>query len=183
MKKITILPKQSLSGNRIITLGLVAILLIASIIAPACSSAKSSTGTKAGNQAPEFSLVDLDGNQVRLSDLRGTVVFLNFWASWCPSCRAEMPALEAVYQKYKDQNVKVIGIDYRETGSAVRQFAQDNNYNLTFVMDKAGSVAYKYEIIAFPTSFFIDTTGVIRAINVGPMSMGSMEYYLALARQ
>lgn len=183
MRSKNILSKLGFPDRKFIALGLLILLISSTVIAPGCSSADgSTTGNKTGNLAPDFNLTDLDGNQVRLNDLKGSVVFINFWASWCPSCRAEMPSIEAVHQKYKSQNVKVIGIDYRETASAVRQFAEENNYTVTFVLDKTGLVAYQYQISTFPTSFFIDTKGIIRAVKVGPMSQSNMEYYLALAR-
>ncbi len=77
-----------------------------------------------GRLAPDFTLADLDGNQVSLSDFRGEAVFLNFWATWCPPCRAEMPEIEAIYQEYKNKDVVVIGVDIKETREEVLQFIQ-----------------------------------------------------------
>lgn len=182
MKRIGALLRQSFSGNRIIALGLIAALLIGFMVVPGCSSTKNSTGTRVGNLAPDFDLVDLDGNNVRLSDLRGKVVFLNFWASWCPSCIAEMPDIEAVHQKYKDQNVVVVGVDIRENENTVRRFTEDNGYDWTFVLDKTGLVSYTYEIDGIPASFFLDTNGIIRSAKVGAMSQTAMESSLASAR-
>lgn len=141
-----------------------------------------------GRQAPDFTLTDLEGNSVTLSDFRGKVVFINFWASWCPPCRAEMPEIEALYQEYKDKDVVVIGVDilvweilkgYDE--SDVRQYVQQGGYSWTFVIDTTGEVANNYGIIAIPTSFFLDKEGVIQAVNVGAMTKRAMESRLAEA--
>ena len=134
-----------------------------------------------GHAAPDFTLVDLEGNMVSLSDFRGETVFINFWATWCPPCRAEMPAIEAVYQKYKDKGVVVIGIDFWESDGLVRQYIQDGGYSWTFVTDATGEVTASYRVKAIPTSFFIDREGVIRAVNIGDMTKLAMETELAKA--
>lgn len=134
-----------------------------------------------GRLAPDFTLSDLDGNWFRLSDLRGKVVFVNFWATWCPPCRAEMPEMEAVYQEYKDKNVVVVGVDISESEDEVRQFVGEGGYNWTFVIDTTGVVMESYDITAIPTSIFIDREGVIRAVNIGAMNKRGMEAKLAEA--
>ena len=132
-----------------------------------------------GHPAPDFALVDLEGNLLHLSDLRGEVVFINFWATWCPPCRAEMPEMEAVYQEYKDKDVLVIGVDIKETDNEVIQFVRQGGYSWRFVIDTTGEVAANYEITAIPTSFFLDRAGIIRAINVGAMTKRAMGEKLA----
>ncbi|UCB44252.1 MAG: redoxin domain-containing protein [Dehalococcoidales bacterium] len=127
-----------------------------------------------GYQAPDFTLVDLDGNTVRLSDFRGKVVFLNFWATWCPPCRAEMPAIEEVYQEYKDEGVVVVGVDVGESKSTVRNFVEENGYSWIFVLDTTGEVSMEFMVLRFPTSFFIDSQGIIRATRVGYMNKATM---------
>ena len=134
-----------------------------------------------GRHAPDFTLTDLKGNSVTLSDFRGKVVFLNFWATWCPPCRAEMPEIEAIYQDYKDKDVVVIGIDLLEAEDEVRQFVQEGGYSWTFVIDTTGGVAENYGITAIPTSFFLDKEGVIRAVDIGAMTKRAMESRLAEA--
>ncbi len=140
-----------------------------------------SIGTNVGEIAPDFTLFDLDGNELSLSDFRGKVVFINFWATWCPPCRAEMPEIESIYQDYKDKDVVVIGVDILETEELVREFVQRGGYNWIFVIDLTGEVAANYNIQAIPTSFFIDREGVIRAINIGAMTKRAMEDKLAEA--
>ncbi len=125
--------------------------------------------------APDFTLVDLEGNQVTLSDFRGKAVFVNFWATWCPACRAEMPEIEAVYQEYKDKDVVVIGVDIMEAEDVVRQFVEQGGYNWIFILDATGAVSNDYNIAAIPTSFFIDREGVIQAVSIGAMTKRAME--------
>jgi DsbE subfamily thiol:disulfide oxidoreductase len=136
-----------------------------------------------GSPAPDFTLNDLDGNPVSLRDLRGQVVFLNFWATWCPPCRAEMPEIESIHQKYKDKGVTVIGIDIRETVAEVRNYTEAGGYSWTFVIDRTGAVAADYAVSAIPASFFIDANGIIRAIHVGALTRGGMESRLAAAME
>ncbi len=134
-----------------------------------------------GRLAPAFTLADLEGNPVSLSDFQGKAVFINFWATWCPPCRAEMPEIEAIYQKYRDQDVAVIGVDLFEPEDKVREYVQRGGFSWTFVIDTTGEVTRKYGISALPTSFFLDSQGIIRAVNIGPMTEKLMEAKLAEA--
>ena len=142
---------------------------------------EATVGVSVGQVAPDFTLTDLEGNEVTLSQYRGKVVFINFWATWCPPCRAEMPEIEAIYQEYKDKDVVVIGVDIREVEEEVRQYVQAGGYSWTFVLDTSGVVTADYKIVAIPTSFFLDTEGVIRAVNIGAMTKRAMEAKLTEA--
>lgn len=137
-----------------------------------------------GYRAADFSAVDVfTGEKVSLADLRGQVVFLNFWATWCPPCKAEMPEMEAL-QKELGGRVRIIalGADPREAGEKMAAFA--NSLGLTFAIayDKA-SAAQAYQVTGLPTSFFIDKEGIITARHVGPMNLETMKQYLAKAGQ
>jgi thiol-disulfide isomerase/thioredoxin len=136
-----------------------------------------------GYPAPDFTLTDLDGNIVRLSDFQGKVVFLNFWATWCPPCRVEMPEMEEVYQEYRDKDVVIIGVDLWESRSDVKDFVEGNGYSWTFVVDSTGEVTEDYLVTGIPSSFFIDKDGVIRALQVSAMSRDTMEANLAEAME
>ena len=132
--------------------------------------------------APDFVLRDLDGNAVRLSDFRGKTVFLNFWASWCVSCQAEMPTLQQSWLKYKDKNVVFLGVDIAEPVDVVRQFVNKGGYTWTFVFDSTQRPPADYHITGIPTTFFIDKDGVIRVIaDSGPLSAGGIDRMLAIA--
>lgn len=159
--------------------GLLVIVLLGLLATQACLS----IGSQVGNRAPDFTLVDLDGNIVCLSDFRGEVVFLNFWAIGCPPCRAEMPEMEALYQEYKDEGVVIIGVNIGEPESIVSYFVTENDFSWIFVIDDNGGVSMEYEVLAIPSSFFIDRDGIIRAINIGYMDRAVMEAKLAEAMQ
>jgi peroxiredoxin len=126
-----------------------------------------------GFLAPDFSLVTTDGENITLSDLRGQAVLVNLWATWCPPCRAEMPAMQKLYDEYKDQGFMVLAVNmtYQDNPLAVLPFTQE--YDLTFpiLLEETGSVAGKYELRSLPSSFFIDRDGFIQEVVIGgPMS-------------
>ena len=188
------LPGRSKSRSYRLALGTLALALVMLVVIQGCANNTpdrgAGTGAQAvelepaptvGRMAPDFILKDLDGNSVRLSDLRGKVVFINFWATWCPPCRAEMPEIEAVHQEYKDKGVVVLGVDISEPASTVRQYIQKGGFSWTIVLDSTGEVARNYQIAAIPTSFFIDGEGIIRAVNIGAMTKRAMESKLAEA--
>ncbi len=160
----------------VLVLAIVAILLLSAL--PACTPTQAAG---VGRPAPDFSLKDLDGNTVRLRDLRGQVVFLNFWATWCPPCREEMPEIQKIHERYGDQGVTVIGIDLDETVAEVRDYTEAGGFTWTFVIDTTGSVARDYRVDVIPTSFFIDSEGTIRSIALGAMSEAQIEAKLAKA--
>lgn len=124
---------------------------------------------RAGFAAPEVELESLDGGRVRLSDLRGQVVVLNVWASWCPPCRAEMPALQALHEQRGGDGVVVLGVNstIQDSEQAVRDFSSE--YALTFPigLDRDGQATRLYQVRALPSTFFIDRQGIIRRVVVG----------------
>ncbi len=126
-----------------------------------------------GFSAPDFTLDLLDGGQLRLSDLRGQSVVINFWASWCPPCRAEMPAIEKVYQAYKDRGLVVLAVNttFQDNEAAAAAFVRE--FGLTFLipLDRDGSVSQRYQLRGLPSTFFVDRNGIIRSVVIGgPMS-------------
>jgi thiol-disulfide isomerase/thioredoxin len=174
--------------------GLCAVVLLGLLAAQGCTSSAQeirngqkagqselSPAPKVGRLAPDFTLTDLEGNSVSLSDFRGKAVFINFWATWCPPCRAEMPEIEAIYQEYKGKDVVVIGVDLLEDADVVRQYVQKGGFSWVFVFDTTGKVADNYAITAIPTSFFLDKEGIIRAVHIGAMTKRVMESQLAKA--
>ena len=136
-----------------------------------------------GTPAPEFTLRDLEGRPVSLSNFRGKVVFLNFWASWCYPCRQEMPEIRKLVDRAPDDLV-VIGVTTSDPASPeqVKAFVQENGYDWVFVYDEGSRVGRQYGIVYLPTSYFIDPGGVVRARYIGPMSLEKMEAYVDQAR-
>lgn len=131
------------------------------------------TVPQVGFVAPDFTLTTLDGQQVTLSALRGKVVLVNIWASWCAPCRAEMPAIEKTYLEYQDDGLVVLAVDSTVQDALVDVEAFVAEYGLTFPipLDKNGEVTRMYRVQSLPTSFFIGRDGVIREVVIGgPMA-------------
>jgi len=126
-----------------------------------------------GFSAPDFTADLLDGGRVILSELRGQAVVLNVWATWCPPCKAEMPALEKVYNDFKEQGLVLIGLNLTSQDSEkdVIDFVQEFGLSFPVALDRDGAVQRKYKISGYPTTFFIDREGIIQSVVVGgPMS-------------
>jgi peroxiredoxin len=123
---------------------------------------------KAGFLAPDFTLTTTDGETVTLSALRGKPVIVNFWATWCPPCRAEMPAFEQVWQRFNRGDVMILGVNQGENATAVVQFARDYvGTSFPLLLDTRTEVGARYGIRALPTTFFIDADGRIQDVKVG----------------
>jgi thiol-disulfide isomerase/thioredoxin len=134
---------------------------------------------KAGSPAPDFELADVStGRPVTLSQLRGRPVWLDFWATWCPPCKAELPRMKQVYDKYKGKGLVLVGIDLQEDPNQVRDFARINGYDWTFVVDRDGTVTNRYFTAGVPTHLFIDARGVVQAVYVGDLGNSAMERFL-----
>lgn len=132
-----------------------------------------------GYLAPAFTLPDLTGQAVRLQDFRGHPVWLNFWASWCAPCRAEMPEMQRIYAKYRDQGLIVLGVDLAESRETVANFVQQNKYDWTFLLDQDQQIGRHYYVSGIPAHAFIDREGVIRHYVVSGLSAPTMESYLS----
>lgn len=129
-------------------------------------------------KAPDFKLKDLLGKNVSLSDLKGKDVYVNFWASWCPPCKAEMPDIEKLYQESKKTNLVILGINLGEDSNTVKNFIKKNNYHFNILLDSDQSIGIKYNITAIPASFFIDKNGNIVNTKVGEMTIDEMKDYI-----
>ena len=130
------------------------------------------------NSAPDFTLYDLDGNTCRLSDFQGQPVVLNFWASWCGPCKAEMPDLEAAYQTYGEQ-VRFVMVNLTdgssETVESASTYIASQGYSFPVYYDVEMEGAMAYSVYAIPVTYFIDSNGVIRATNEGMISANALE--------
>jgi peroxiredoxin len=111
--------------------------------------------------APDFTLAGLDGKTVRLADFRGRVVFLNFWATWCPPCREEMPAMQALAGDLEKQGLVVLAVNYEESAETAEAFVRETGLALPVLLDPDGTVARRYRVPGLPASFFIDRRGAL----------------------
>lgn len=136
-----------------------------------------------GHQGPPFALPLFDGKQIRLEELRGKVVFLNFWSSWCPPCRAEARDLEAAWQTFKDQDVVFLGIDIQDTEAPARDFIQEFGITYPNGRDASGKIAIDYGVWGIPETFFIDPTGKITYKHVGALGTQLVAAKIAEAKQ
>ena len=138
-------------------------------------------GLQIGNLAPEletdgnqpFQLTDLDGRPIRLADLRGRLVWLNFWASWCPPCQFETPTLREIDETYRDRGVSVIAVNVQETVETAQAYAARYQWQLTVGADFSARIFHAYRVYALPTQFIIDRDGVLRQIVNGPLDVAS----------
>ncbi len=121
-----------------------------------------------GALAPDFLLQTLEGTDLQLSDLRGQPVVVNFWATWCRSCREEIPQLVAAYDRFRDDGLEIVAVDLQESDSVVRSYARDFGMEFPIAIDRDGSVADRYRLLGVPTTFFIDREGLIRSLFTGP---------------
>ena len=152
------------------------------VMAPRFAAAEMafSIGPKEGQKAPDFSLSALNGNMVSLKTLAGKPLFLNFWATWCPPCRAEMPDMEALHQALGDR-IEIIGINQGEPPADVRGFVEEHGYTWTFLADQATEIGAVYGVRGYPTSLFINADGVITGRRVGTLSREEMAQQIRTA--
>jgi len=131
-----------------------------------------------GKPAPDFTLTDINGEDITLSNLKGKKVLLNFWATWCPYCVEEMPDLNKIYNENKDELV-VVGVDVGEDIQIVNKFLRDNGVDYPIVLDTNGRVALKYNAnISLPTSYIIDEEGIIKGNQLGLMTYDQMNSFI-----
>ena len=125
--------------------------------------------------APDFKLSTLDGEEITLSALRGHPVVINFWATWCPPCRFEMPAMERVYRRSREDGLVILAVNFQENKEEVSAFV--NEFGLTFpiLLDEKGNVAMQYRVRGLPTTYFVDGAGKVRKVRVGAMTEEFLE--------
>ena len=131
---------------------------------------------RVGYLAPDFTLTGLDGGTVQLSSYRGVKpVWVNFWATWCPPCRAEMPEMEKLYPAYQAKGIEILGVDVQESQAQVKQFVQQGGYSWKFALDLDGKASRAYYVTGIPTHIFVGRDGVIRDLVVTGLDRASME--------
>lgn len=128
-----------------------------------------------GQAAADFSLLTPAGESVTLDEYRGRVVLVNFWATWCPPCVAELPALEDFYQTRQEQGFVILAVNAEETPAVVIEFAQANNLSFPVLLDSDGGLMEQYAVRALPVSFVIDRAGIIRHVQRGEISLQELK--------
>ena len=158
--------------------------MILSLGAGACtgSSAESGSpplqGINTGNQARDFTLKSLDGSKVTLSDFQGDVVLINFWATWCAPCRAEIPDFEEAYQVHKDEGFVILGLNEQEAPQVIGPFIEELGMTYPVLLDEQGQVMSEYRVLGLPTSLLVDRHGVIQVRHTGTLSAAQLESHL-----
>ncbi|MBI3160264.1 MAG: TlpA family protein disulfide reductase [Chloroflexi bacterium] len=132
----------------------------------------------AGNPAPDFELLDVNGQTVRLSDQQGKAVVVNFWATWCAPCRFEMPTLDAAARQYPD-DLLVLAVNYDEPPERVRAYADELGLGFAPLLDPGGETQTLYRVRGYPSTYFVDREGVIQAVHIGMLTEDSLAGYLA----
>lgn len=149
---------------------------------PAAPTAQASAGgILLGSPAPDFELRQTDGEAVRLSEQRGQVVLLNFWATWCVPCRTEMPLLQSTADDYADAGLRVFGIDFDEAPESVDNFAAELSLDFPLLLDPGGSIQELYGVRGYPTTAVIDREGNLAAYHIGVLTESQLKGYLEQA--
>lgn len=171
---------RRLSRRHLVLAALLPFVLIG-VLAAALLVRGSAGGTLAGigTPAPDFALTDLDGNPVRLADLRGRPVIVNFWATWCVPCVEEFPLLRDAVAKHRDDGLVVVGIVYRDRSVAAREFMARHEASWPAAMDPDERVARAYGVVGPPETFFIAADGSVAGRHFGLLTAGSLDEKLA----
>ncbi|MBI5892912.1 MAG: TlpA family protein disulfide reductase [Deltaproteobacteria bacterium] len=150
------------------------IVFVISIFLPASAYAGQNLFAAAGIEqvngkppAKEFSLETMEGKKVSIGDFKGKVVFLNFWATWCPPCKFEMPAMENLYKRYKDKGLEIVAVNLQEGADTVKRFMQKNGYTFTALLDSNGDVSAVYNVSYLPITYIIDKNGKLVGKAIG----------------
>jgi len=160
------------------------LILSITIIAHATGKAEQEThgeaiiiaGAEVTQQAPDFTLSTIDGKEVKLSNLRGRKVMINFWATWCPPCKAEMPAMQQLYNQANGL-MEILGINI-DPKNDVEGFVRENQLTFPILLDKTGRVNEDYSILSIPTTLLINEEGMIEKKHIGAMTLEQMEEFV-----
>lgn len=139
----------------------------------AIEASKATTGIDAGMIAPSFTLKNLAGEEVNLKDFSGKKVMLNFWATWCPPCKEEMPAMEEFYKENSNE-IEILAVNL-DPQNDVEGFVREKELTFPILLDQAGSTQQTYSIISIPTTFIIDENGLILKKHIGSMTYEQMQ--------
>jgi peroxiredoxin len=134
-----------------------------------------------GQPAPDFALRTVDGKVVKLSNLRGKVVWINFWATWCAPCTHELPEIEQIYNDKRDQGLEVLEVNWQETAATARSYFDERKLPMPVLLDTSSSVFNQYRLQGLPDHFFIDRDGKVAALYFGQLTADKMKQKLAAA--
>jgi cytochrome c biogenesis protein CcmG/thiol:disulfide interchange protein DsbE len=160
---------------------LVGMILVLATALAACTGPGQAVprGITEGSRARDFTLESLHGGRVSLSDHEGSVVLINLWATWCPPCRAEIPAFEAAYRAYKDEGFVVLGINVQESADTVAAFVAEMDVTYPVLLDEGGKLMNDYRGLGLPMSLLVDREGVLALRHMGFLSDDILEENLA----
>jgi cytochrome c-type biogenesis protein len=142
----------------------------AASIESAAEAAGPAVGLAVGNRAPDFQTTTIDGQPVSLSDMRGNVVLVNFWYTYCAPCRIEMPEFEEVYNQYSDQGFTILAVNREEDAATIAAFADDLGLTFPLLLDETADIQFLYRVLAYPSTFIIDRDGIIRHHTFGALT-------------
>ncbi len=154
-------------GAALLVVGLIALL--------SWGVVRGANGPRDSGIAPDFSLTGFEGQTITLSQLRGQVVVINFWASWCQPCRQEAPYLERTWRKYKDKGVTFIGVNWVDTQKEAIAYLAEFNITYFNGVDVGTRIAQAYRIQGIPETFFVDKTGRLRGVHIGPLAAPQLD--------
>lgn len=160
-----------MKGNVLCALGVLMLTGIMAVTAPVTGAA-----AELNSPAPDFTLKSLDGKNLKLSEMAGNVVLINFWASWCGPCREEMPLLNALHKKYEPLGFTVFGVNVEEDVKAAKGFLKNFPVDFPVLLDNTNQVSKQYKVIAMPTTVVVDRDGNMRYLHQGYKSGDEVKY-------
>jgi peroxiredoxin len=157
-------------------------LLTNSLLASLFFIATSVNALELGQPAPDFTLKSMAGTNLKLTEQRGKIIVINFWASWCGPCRKEMPVLQKFYDKYQDLGVSVWGVNVEQENQAGRDFLADLNLSFPILFDASNTISAMYQVEAMPTTVIVDRDGLVRYAFKGYKSGYEKKYAKAIKK-
>jgi peroxiredoxin len=144
----------------------------------------SGSGLMTGKKAPDFELQTIDGKSMKLSDLKGKIVLVNFWATWCPPCKAEMPEMVRFYNEHSSEKIEFLAVNLTDSDSVsdVKKFAKEYKLSFPVLLDSAGTIGNTYKTVSIPTTFVVNAKGIITEKHIGPMSYDMMADFVKSAQ-
>jgi peroxiredoxin len=145
------------------------------VLTDAGTAVSASRGSLLGSRAPDFALRDMKGNYVSLTAMRGKVVVLNFWATWCPPCKLEMPSLNRLYNDYRTKGIEVVAISTDSSEKGIRNYLGETRLSLRILQDQDGRISRLYGVYSLPTTYVIDQSGMVVLHYMGEQNWDSLE--------